>query len=60
MSEDNIRNSLVRLDAYHTRLGVECYDLMDFGFDPDATYTPMEHEIRHLMDLLGYDWEELN
>lgn len=51
-----VHDDLVRIDAYHTLLGASLVEFLDMGFDPDAVYTPLEHEIKNLACDLGLDW----
>lgn len=59
---DFIREVLIRFDIHLQYLGVEYDQLQKIGkWDPDANYTPCEHQMHVMARLFGIDYtKEIN
>lgn len=57
---NRIKDAIIRMDCYHTCLGVELSPALNDGyFDPDRFFTQIERQLNDLIDNLGFDMDEI-
>lgn len=58
ISQDMIREMLINIDDRMVGLALDLDWRMPEGWDPDAQYTPLEHQLHRLAEECGLDWHK--